>query len=183
MHPVDTLLLSNAYNAGKWGAIRICPPDSYVQGFELKFARVGWIGDIDDTALNGVKLYCAHYLTGVAVAYVTSSVAPAGEWQGIRPCSGGRVMTGFRGRVLEHQVLGDNVAVEDLQADCGFGEEVLEGMVGQDNLKGTWSSWARCPSNSAVCGVQTKVDAPSLLGDDTAITDVNLFCCLRNNVH
>ena len=47
---------------------------------------------------------------------------------GIRACNNGKPMTGFRGRVLANQgPLVDDVAVEDLEVECG-GVEVASGV-------------------------------------------------------
>ena len=43
---------------------------------------------------------------------------------------------------------------------------------------GSWGSWSEsCPSNSAVCGIQTSLEPIQGGGDDTALNDIKLFCC------
>ena len=40
---------------------------------------------------------------------------------------------------------------------------------------GTWSE--SCPQDSAVCGIQAKIEAPQGGIDDTGLNDIKLFCC------
>ncbi|KAH3697621.1 hypothetical protein DPMN_085126 [Dreissena polymorpha] len=43
---------------------------------------------------------------------------------------------------------------------------------------GNWASSNRCPVNSAICGIQTRVETfLSDRGDDSALNDVKFFCC------
>ena len=43
---------------------------------------------------------------------------------------------------------------------------------------GKYGEWSEtCTPNTAVCGIQTKIEKPQGSGDDTALNDVELFCC------
>ena len=43
---------------------------------------------------------------------------------------------------------------------------------------GSYGSWSEsCAANTAVCGIRTKIEAPQGRGDDTALNDIELFCC------
>ena len=44
---------------------------------------------------------------------------------------------------------------------------------------GTYGDWSEgCVANTAVCGIQTKIEPPQAHGvDDTALNDVKLYCC------
>jgi Vitelline membrane outer layer protein I (VOMI) len=42
---------------------------------------------------------------------------------------------------------------------------------------GTWSPYAKCPTGSAVCGMQSRVEGRQGSGDDTAMNGVRLMCC------
>jgi len=173
-HPVATLLLDNPFDAGSWGAAALCPEYTFVREFEVLYQPAG---SFDDTAVNAVKLYCSSPETGLDVAYVTSSTSPNGQWMGLNVCQGGW-MTGFRAKVLEYQGLfTDDVAVQDMMGSCQ-GNETIGGYTDTSRIKdGDWSSWTECPLETAVCGLQTRVENPQLVDDDTAITDISLFCC------
>uniref|UniRef100_A0A2P2IA81 Vitelline membrane outer layer protein 1 homolog n=1 Tax=Hirondellea gigas TaxID=1518452 RepID=A0A2P2IA81_9CRUS len=135
---------------------------------------------MDETAINAIKLYCSteeHHDDG----YITSATGPEGTWYGMRVCSS-EFLTGFRGKVLEYQgIFTDDVAVQDFEVECNFGEEIIGGIDVEAKFnEGEWSTWAVCSLGRAVCGLQTRVEAPQLLDDDTAITDINFFCCARS---
>ena len=43
---------------------------------------------------------------------------------------------------------------------------------------GSFGLWSEsCPVNSAVCGIQARIEGPQGRGDDTALNNVKLFCC------
>jgi hypothetical protein len=172
-----TLFLNNPYDAGDWGPIGLCPSESFVHAIEVQFYEPG---ALDETAVNGVKLYCSSQ-SFVDTGYVTSATGPEGSWYGMRICNTPFV-TGFRARVLDYQgAFTDDVAVQDFEAECNFGLETLPGIsTAEKTLKwneGEWSVWAQCPQGNAVCGLQTRVEPPQVADDDTAVTDINLFCC------
>ncbi|XP_047736584.1 vitelline membrane outer layer protein 1 homolog [Hyalella azteca] len=185
----QVLFLNNPYDAGDWGPIGICPEFSFVHAFEILFYPPG---AVDETAINAVKLYCSTEQQVVSATgpegdwygYVVSATGAEGDWYGMRVCPK-TFITGFRAQVLEYQgPFTDDVAVQDFEAECNFGEDILPGIAaanekGKFNV-GEWSVWARCEAGSAVCGLQTRVEAPQVADDDTAVTDVNLFCCPRS---
>jgi len=171
--------LDNAYDAGDWGEPALCPPGSFAYEFELRYDPPG---GADDTALNAVKLFCADPDTGHDVTYVTSAAAPNGQWMGLMGCKVGSLV-GFRAKVVAHQgIFIDDVAIENFEGVCEDGEIVGDDELNNHNYtrrheEGVWSSWANCPSGSRVCGLKTRVEAPHLTEDDTALTDVFLHCC------
>ncbi|XP_045625243.2 vitelline membrane outer layer protein 1 [Procambarus clarkii] len=167
------LTINNGVDWGDWGPIEFCDEGSFVHGFEVLFDPTG---ALDETAVNGVKLYCAnddHYDTG----YVTSTVGSSGQWQGMRVCHEG-FMTGFRAEVLEPQgVVHDDVAVENVEMQCGYNGEIFAGVLDLPKFTpGTWSDWQQCEQGSTVCGLQVRFEAVSV-GDDAATTDLSMYCC------
>ena len=73
---------------GDWGSTQICPgSQDYVTQFQFKSIGAGG----DDSALNGVKLFCKDG------GSVTSAVAHLGYWTNLSPvCS-----TGFTGATVK----------------------------------------------------------------------------------
>ncbi|NXS27727.1 VMO1 protein, partial [Pomatostomus ruficeps] len=46
--------------------------------------------------------------------------------------------------------------------------------------QGSWGSWSLpCPTSAGVCGLRTRLEPPqhSGGGDDTALNDLDLYCC------
>ena len=45
-------------------------------------------------------------------------------------------------------------------------------------LWGTFGRWSQsCAPNSAVCGIQDKIEGSQGGGDDTSLNDIRLYCC------
>lgn len=171
-----SLMLSNGLDWGKWGSVEYCKDGSFVQDIEIKFEDYSFL-DADETALNAVKLYCSTsdgHLTG----YVTSTIGTNGDWKGMRGCENG-LMTGFRAKVLPAQgVLGDDVAVQNIEMECNYGESTVLAMDESANIHdGKWGLWAKCDDKSAICGVEIRYNKVHLVEDDAAVSDISLFCC------
>ena len=73
----------------------------------------------------------------------------------------------------EAHISGDDTAGNTVNMVCTDGI-VLEGNGGK---WGTWTDIVSCPFNTAICGIKTKVEMPQGSKDDTALNDVELFCC------
>ncbi|KAG7166408.1 Vitelline membrane outer layer protein 1-like 8 [Homarus americanus] len=101
----------------------------------------------------------------------------------MRSCSRG-FLTGLRAQVLGYQgVVFDDVAVQDIQMECNYGDEIIDGTKTYHNFgipNGNWGTWARCPNGSAICGIETRLEDPNLVTDDTAVDDLSMFCCALN---
>ena len=57
----------------------------------------------------------------------------------------------------------------------------------EPSAKGVWGQFGRwsesCPPESAVCGIQTKIEPKQgKASDDTALNDVKLYCCKQNDM-
>ncbi|XP_068214710.1 vitelline membrane outer layer protein 1-like [Palaemon carinicauda] len=171
-----SLMLSNGLDWGKWGEVEYCSEGSFVQDIEIKFEDYSFL-DTDETALNGVKLYCSKS-DGHITEYVTSTVGTKGDWKGMKSCKNG-LMTGFRARVLPAQgTIGDDVAVQNVEMECNYGESTVLAM--DENVgihDGTFGLWAKCDKDSAICGIEIRYNQVDLITDDAAVSDISMFCC------
>nr|XP_027215946.1 vitelline membrane outer layer protein 1 homolog [Penaeus vannamei]XP_027215947.1 vitelline membrane outer layer protein 1 homolog [Penaeus vannamei] len=88
----------------------------------------------------------------------------------------------MRANVLEPQgTLGDDVAVKNVQLACDEGQEVITGVIEEEEKipDGKWSFWSRCSAGSGVCGIEIRYENAGL-GDDAGVTNIAMFCCAFN---
>merc|ERR1711953_103663 len=168
-------------NWGDWGSASFCPEGSWATGFQLK-VEPDCGAFCDDTALNGVKLFCASP-DGTDNGEVTSTVGSFGGWKGEHRCSPrGSAIRGIQfrseaearfrqtGDDLRHL---DETAGNNIDTLC-HGGDVL---AGDGTSFGLWSDYVLCPDNTAVCGIKTKVEQSQGASDDTALNQITLYCC------
>lgn len=170
---------------GGWGCADWCPPGSYAYGSNSKIEGRQYSGD--DTALNGIKLYCArHSDRNTTVDQVNSSAGPWGSWQGMgsaacwdayKPIASVALRTeGNQGSG------GDDTVVNAMKIGCGSGSSAVVNdwptKAGASVTPwGAWGASARCPAGSSICGIQTRVEANQGGGDDTTLNGARFFCC------
>ncbi|XDV37956.1 hypothetical protein PO909_007473, partial [Leuciscus waleckii] len=130
----------------------------------------------DDTALNGIRLYCVDRSKGSSGSHdytsIESDVGRWGKWTDIKWCSSG-YLTSFQLRVESSQGDGDDTAANNIKFTCSGGE-VLEGY---STDLGNWGNWSPTCTGKGICGIKTRIDEPQGRGDDTALNDVRMFCC------
>ena len=71
---------------GDWGMEDFCPEGSFAKGFQLK-VESDCGAFCDDTALNGIKLFCESS-SGTDMGEVRSSIGLYGDWQTPILCHG-----------------------------------------------------------------------------------------------
>ncbi|XP_063319789.1 vitelline membrane outer layer protein 1-like [Pelmatolapia mariae] len=158
---------------GDWGATEMCPVGSYAVGFSIKVE--GSQGSGDDTAVNGIRLYCLDPSNKRQTTYESNLLLlfSWGDWTAVKSCESG-YLASFMLRVESAQGRGDDTSVNNIKFICSGTGAQLEG----DGMQwGEWGHWSRKCPKGAICGLRTRVEDPQGGDDDTALNDVQFFCC------
>ncbi|KAK3856844.1 hypothetical protein Pcinc_036874 [Petrolisthes cinctipes] len=164
----------NGLDFGDWGPYEQCPSGTYVHAFQIRVEEpLGLLGD--DTALNGIRLYCQSPNSAALVtASITSSVQCWGTWREVQWCGAGEFLVGMALRVEEYQGMADDTAATDLVMLCDGGTSLEGGGI----CWGALSVWHTCPPDFAICGLKTRVEQNAgLMGDNSALNNVIMYCC------
>nr|XP_019836316.1 PREDICTED: vitelline membrane outer layer protein 1 homolog [Bos indicus] len=95
-----------------------------------------------------------------------------GWWSEPLWCPVGGFLVAFSLRVEAPVTFGDNTAANNVRFLCSDGTELQ----GPGLTWGDFGNWSElCPKG--ICGLQTKIQQPQGLLDDTAINDALFFCC------
>ncbi|CAL4106261.1 unnamed protein product [Meganyctiphanes norvegica] len=172
-----------AMNWGAWGETEYCPEGAFAYAFRIKVEATA---AKDDTALNGIELFCrfpsdigqdgAMPRKNAWEATINSSTQKWGYWRGKRECREG-YLTGLRLKSERNRGLYiDDTAANELEMQCNWsGKGKLKG---GGTHWGKFSSWETCPKGWAICGIQTQVEPHmDYIYDDTALNNVRMFCC------
>ncbi|MEN8218926.1 MAG: hypothetical protein ABFS56_21650 [Pseudomonadota bacterium] len=163
---------------GNWGGWQYCPPGTFAAGYAMKVEHS--IGKGDDTAVNGIKLYCVN-TSGEKVANITSLVGPWGSWREGANCHKTAVFNGSSQSFEPSRKDQDDTATNSVRFKCTDGKTI---QAAGSMPWGKWGPHVSCPDKefmglkirTAICGIQTRVE-PSIDGDDTALNGANYACC------
>ncbi|XP_062977982.1 vitelline membrane outer layer protein 1 homolog [Elgaria multicarinata webbii] len=170
---VSVISVNNGGLWGYWTWVDMCPEHSYAIGFSIKLEEYGGVG-VDDTSLNGIRLFCSPEQTRNVMYTVESDTGDFGEWSKIRWCPQDGALNAFQLKVEPYQVVNDNTAANNIKFRCSNG--VLMEEVG--GLFGDYSEWSKPCPNGKICGIQTKQESyQGIMIDDTSLNDVRFFCC------
>ncbi|RVE60970.1 hypothetical protein OJAV_G00165920 [Oryzias javanicus] len=151
------LTVKYATQWGDWGIKEMCPTGFYASGFSIRVERSQGSGD--DTALNGIRLLCVDPQNHRDKFTIQSTVGRWGEWTDMKRCETG-YLASYMLRVEPPQGGGDDTSVNNIKFLCSGHGAQLEG----DGMEwGEWGTWSnKCPKG-AICGLQTRVEAPQVI--------------------
>ncbi|KAI4881861.1 hypothetical protein NFI96_011957 [Prochilodus magdalenae] len=197
------LTVANGEQFGQWTWPEMCPENFYAVGFSLRVESNQYGGD--DTALNGIRLYCSQNEDRSFIYTVESNT-------GQHLASHGRLtMFGIRGELytsglnyhfnLSSLSFGDwtpsqwcpsgvlmsfQLRVEEHQGL--FGDDTAVNNIrfrcssnpvleGQGMPWGEYGHWSAECTNGGICGIETKVEPYQVGLDDSSLNDVRFHCC------
>ncbi|XP_056099619.1 vitelline membrane outer layer protein 1-like [Rhinichthys klamathensis goyatoka] len=172
------LKVTNGGPWGSWGEKQFCPSGSYAGGFQLKVENPLIFGG-DDTALNGIRLFCVDQSRNLR-SVIESSVGGWGDWTGRSDTTSrsdtSRYFTAFQLQVESPQGSGDDTAANNIKLKYGPRDwDYIERM---SAYWGDYGDWSPTCEGTGICGLQTRVEeSQGSEGDDTALNDVIMFCC------
>uniref|UniRef100_A0A803K7P4 Vitelline membrane outer layer protein 1 homolog n=1 Tax=Xenopus tropicalis TaxID=8364 RepID=A0A803K7P4_XENTR len=161
--------VNNGGDLGYWSSAEFCPGALKARGFSLKVERRQKIGD--DTALNGIKLFCGKDGSYSQDISITSAEGRWGKWTEPKWCSHG-FLTQFALKHEDNFLVNDYTAANNILFRCSKGSE----------LEGDGESWGAYGDWSATCaagfsGIQTRVEEDQgKFNDDTSLNDVMFSC-------
>ncbi|XP_037532636.1 vitelline membrane outer layer protein 1 homolog [Nematolebias whitei] len=165
------MTVTNGERFGNWTWPEMCPDHFFAVGFSVRVETNQY--GADDTALNGIRLFCAKDGNRNFLYYVESHTGHFGEWSHPQYCPSG-VLTSFQIRVEPHQgTFGDDTAVNNIKFRCSS-NPVLEASGTDWGEYGYWSS--QCQSGG-ICGIETKMEEYQWGLDDSSLNDVRFYCC------
>ncbi|XP_071166121.1 vitelline membrane outer layer protein 1-like [Mytilus edulis] len=180
---VKVLTAGNGGHWGEWHPPHYCAEGAYAVGFNLKIES--YQQGLDDTALNAILLKCETLDGPHYAGYIESGEGQWGSWIGEKQCQNVNqtrlFLNAFSLQVEPNQHGLDDTAANWARFKCReFAHEVdfdLDIPPGHGKF-GTYGGWSEsCPLNSAICGIQSRIEGAQGAGDDTAMNDAKFFCC------
>ncbi|MGI4840766.1 MAG: metallophosphoesterase [Janthinobacterium lividum] len=170
-----TILGGSSALFGTWRSMFTCPSQQFVTGFRTRVEANQ--GGNDDSALNGVQMYCASATQGVMVPAQGSTASDGfwGAWGQPESCSPGSAINGF---VLKSEAPtpNDNSAINGIRMTCSSFEQQIS------SLEGRWGKVldpVSCPGGQFdyAVGFRLKLEENGGYGfDDSAVNNLELIC-------
>eukprot|EP00397_Hematodinium_sp_SG-2012_P039038 GEMP01042559.1.p1 GENE.GEMP01042559.1~~GEMP01042559.1.p1 ORF type:complete len:226 (+),score=50.33 GEMP01042559.1:803-1480(+) len=194
-----TIEVSCGLPFGFWAGAVACPNNTIAIGARLKVHPVS--DDGDNTAVNAVELRCLNIKDNSEQTDIATVEGPLGDFSEWGVCPEGLFVVGFRSRMQFFQPQGDNTGLSDVAFLCQdkTGMRRVELRFGDDQLKteeakaieagkvivaagnrvdfGGWANDFYCPTKTALCGLQPRVEIDRGDGDDMGVTNERFFCC------
>ncbi|XP_066475670.1 vitelline membrane outer layer protein 1-like [Tiliqua scincoides] len=158
----SVLTVPNGPRWGRWGPAHFCSKGHAV-GFQIKLEP--FVMEFDTTSMNAIALLCDDGET------VTSTIGPWGYWL--------RAMYCYRGKLdsfalIVHEATEvDYTATEGIVFHCSDSDELTS----TGSERGRLGPMSNQCAEGYICGIQTRVQSPQYIKEDTALNDVKMFCC------
>ncbi|XP_071162934.1 vitelline membrane outer layer protein 1-like isoform X1 [Mytilus edulis] len=185
---IKTIGVSNGGWWGDWHPPHFCADGFFATGYNMKIE--GNQHGHDDTSLNAILLRCMGFDNHYG-GTIESGEGSYGDWIGWTDCEKFGVhknqtyLTSFSLQVEGDQGGGDDTAANYIKFKCrDFDDDRDESELAHPpghGLFGGYGGWSEsCPTHSAICGIQTRIEGPQgggIHGDDTSLNNVKFFCC------
>lgn len=164
---------------GVWGSWQYCPGNSFAIGYSMKVeSHRGKKSRQDDTAVNGIKLYCSDSKK----SSVTSSVGPWGNWREGKSCNGSFLKSAAMS-FEPHEADIDDTATNSVRFKCSNGASI---QASGSSPWGEWMPYRTCPDKviqekryrTVISGIRTRIEPRLGKGDDTALNGVKYSCSI-----
>jgi hypothetical protein len=160
---------------GLWKSQVYCPDEYYAIGFKHRtdFTPFG----SDATALNSLMLKCFNSETA-SIIYIQSYEGLWGDWSDWINCENDYFMRGYN--LGYYTTYKPEVGAIAMKSKCLNGLEITPTQYYdmKKSFSWDWRGFVSCSHGSAICGLNIRyVDAQGALIDDSAMEDVEFYCC------
>ncbi|CAC5414772.1 Vitelline membrane outer layer protein 1 homolog [Mytilus coruscus] len=173
-----TLSVTNGGGFGVWTSEEFCTKGHYAIGFRMKIEGP----HADRSELNAIEIICGSRVSDRCGDTASSGQQIWGDWTGEAICPAKTFLIAFSLQVHPYNGYEDSTGANYVRFRCRYFKDEFGAVdlsyppgIGPYGSYGEWSD--SCPVNSAICGLQTKIEAVQGYGDDTALNDVKFFCC------